>query len=649
MATSSFGLRAFAYAYCRTVSHFFHLGIDGYQILLALVLLGSLCGIAFLASGQARALIDRFCPPWLFCLLLTCALFMARVPTFLPKAMNPDESMLLAGAMKLRHYPVFWQSLDGQTSGPLNYYTLTLLNLLGLPLDYSTARLLNVICIGGVIAVVYLIARLFMADWIARLTPLPPLAAAMAFRSPELLHYSSECVSALLIAVGTWLLLAQSVAHRTNWIRGVGIGLIAVLIPLAKMQAAPMAAAIAVGGIAEAFFGRQDRRWRSIFYVLAGLAAGVACLLVFLAAVGQFGTFLRSYVVMNMLQANERGPVSLGTLVRYSWSASLKWYESGILTCLIYVLGFYYYRAARRDANGKAWIPLLQTTLMAAVLYAAGDWWLHNRGALTEAIALAALVTALLTSLIIRQPASILRARFSDRFAILLLVVSLYAIYRPRTGYFHYLTFLIFPLALVGVRTLVWSLNFDQGIPSARSSSTWALRAAVLFTLFTLALPQLFRSRELLSPYRSEGSMAAAAPSLECIVCPLVQHFTKPGDPITVWGWAPELYVLTGTLPATRDTHMPSGFMIRPQQDYYRRRYLNDLQAHPPKVFLDAVGPHQFGYPNRETAGYETFPELREYVMNNFYLAGDIDGVRVFARKDAGAPFDRSSHLPSQN
>jgi hypothetical protein len=116
--------------------------------------------------------------------------------------------------------------------------------------------------------------------------------------------------------------------------------------------------------------------------------------------------------------------------------------------------------------------------------------------------------------------------------------------------------------------------------------------------------------------------------------CQLMNQFAKPGDLVTVWGFAPELYVETGTLPATRDSHMPYQMMFAgPLLAYYRDRFMEDLQLRPPKVFVDAVGPGQSEYRDREAHGYETFPALREYVDRNFYLAGDVDGVRVFARK----------------
>jgi hypothetical protein len=341
-------LRQIAYSYCLSVSKLFKLlGFDGYQIGLIFAFLAALCGIAFLAKGRGLAVINRFCPPWLYCLLLIGTLFIARLPTFLPGCLNPDEAMFVAGAMKLRHYPVFWLSLDGATSGPLNYYPLTLLNILGLPLDFATARVLNVLCIGGAIAVVYCIARLSMAEWAARLTPLPPLAAAMAFRGSDFLHYSSECVSVLLIAVGTWLLFAENLSNRADWPRGVAIGLVAVLIPLAKLQAAPIAATIVAGAFANALFWRRRDKWRRFFYVSLGLTAGIAGLLVFLVGFGIFGTFQRSYITANIVKANIFGPVSLETFLHYCLPRDLQWYEGGILAWLLYVLGSSYFRWGR--------------------------------------------------------------------------------------------------------------------------------------------------------------------------------------------------------------------------------------------------------------------------------------------------------------
>ena len=631
-------LRQIAYSYCLLVSKLFKLlGFDGYQIGLSFALLAILCGIAFLAKWRGTAVVNRFCPPWLYCLLLIVSLFIARLPTFLPGSLNPDEAMFVAGAMKLRHYPVFWQSIDGATSGPLNYYPLTVLNLLGMPLDFATARVLNVVCIGGAIAVVYRIARLSMADWAARLTPLPPLAAAMAFRGLDFLHYSSECASVLLIAIGTWLLFAENLSNRADWARGVAIGVVAVLIPLAKLQASPIAATIVAGAFANALFWRRRDTWRRVFYVSLGLTAGIAGLLLFLVVFGIFGAFQHSYITANLVKANIFTPVSLETFLRYCLPTDLKWYEGGILTWLLYCIGSSYFRW-RREGYPKTSNRFIQTMLAATLLSAAGAWQWNRSGGFTWSTALAFLLIgvglAIGTLRTLNQHRSLVSLlSFRDLFVLSILCTSLYAIYRPRTNYPHYLAFLIFPLALVGVRTLVFSLQVSTtaGVPG---SNFMTVRRAILFVCFTVALPFFLRSNELRAGHESETWMISDPASTQCAACQLVNRFAKPGDLVTVWGWEPYLYVLTGTLPASREPQTPYQISFGgPQLNYFRSRYLKDLELHPPKVFIDAVGPGQFAYGERDVYGFESIPELREYVTKNFYLAGDVDGVRVFARR----------------
>jgi len=552
--------------------------------------------------------------------------------------------------MKLRHHPVFWESVDGATSGPLNFYPLTLLNILGLPFDYATARLLNVICIGAAIAVVYRIARFFMDDWAARLTPLPALAAVMAFRSMDFIHYSSECVSVLLIAVATWMLVAEEIDTRASWLRAAGIGALVAFIPLAKLQAAPMAATIALGGIAPAFFGRKEYKWRRALFIALGLAAVMTSLLVFLLVFGLFRTFQLSYIANNLLYANRIAPMSLDSFLRFCEYPDIKWYEVGILASLLYLFVTSYYFWMRSEGNRETSNQLLRTAGIASLLYCAGAWWLSA----TSSIGRPQVVLAILIGLaagsirrVIQYPAAIEGLSFHDLLAFSILIASLYAVYRPGRLFPHYLVFLIFPLAFAGVRIFARLLRATQraapragpDMPGRWNAVTAgfnpiAARPAILFVLLTLAVPYFIRSKALKTAFPSEAWMTSPRAFRDCAACQLVNHFTKPGDPVAVWGWAAQFYVLTGTIPATRDPGMYWQLMPSPLRDYYRSRFLEDLQRDPPKLFVDAVAPGQFFYHDRDTDGYETFPDLRSYVTSNFYLAGDIGGVRVFARKN---------------
>ena len=69
-------------------------------------------------------------------------------------------------------------------------------------------------------------------------------------------------------------------------------------------------------------------------------------------------------------------------------------------------------------------------------------------------------------------------------------------------------------------------------------------------------------------------------------------------------------------------------------RDYFRARYLRDLSRTRPPVFVDAVGVGNFVYENRAKSAHETFPELRDYIGDNYHLVQDVEGSRVYVRND---------------
>jgi hypothetical protein len=71
-----------------------------------------------------------------------------------------------------------------------------------------------------------------------------------------------------------------------------------------------------------------------------------------------------------------------------------------------------------------------------------------------------------------------------------------------------------------------------------------------------------------------------------------------------------------------------------PRRDYYRARFLRDLFRARPPVFIDAVGVGNFVYEDRTEYGHETFPELRDYINQNYYLVRDLNGTRIYLRND---------------
>jgi hypothetical protein len=118
----------------------------------------------------------------------------------------------------------------------------------------------------------------------------------------------------------------------------------------------------------------------------------------------------------------------------------------------------------------------------------------------------------------------------------------------------------------------------------------------------------------------------------------LVKKQTRPGEKIAVWGYAPEIFLYTSTLPAHR--YVIGEFVIRnhPGTQFYRSRYLADLKANPPRFLIDATGEGAWNLNSRSAYGIENDSELLNFIQTNYELVRDFSGStpgtgpRLFAR-----------------
>ena len=73
--------------------------------------------------------------------------------------------------------------------------------------------------------------------------------------------------------------------------------------------------------------------------------------------------------------------------------------------------------------------------------------------------------------------------------------------------------------------------------------------------------------------------------------------------------------------------------MLEPRfdQPYYRERYLKEFKESNPQVFVDAIGLYMYG--DRGQFGWETFPELKKIIEENYVQVEQTDDYRIYATK----------------
>jgi hypothetical protein len=208
--------------------------------------------------------------------------------------------------------------------------------------------------------------------------------------------------------------------------------------------------------------------------------------------------------------------------------------------------------------------------------------------------------------------------------SVLLTLAAFFAIYQAHRPFPHYLLFSVVPVSL-GVANVLGLGRYlvSQTVSGILIRALFVLLFLLPLGIATLESPNDFNPKAIV-PKR--GAVAA------------ILRYAKPGDRLMVWGWMPQYYVQTNTIMSTREPTIERLVLQGPYREYFRQRFLSDLQAHPPLVFVDAVAPSAFTYDDRALHGIESLPAVEAFVRAHYSEREEVGGVRIFVAK---APLDK--------
>lgn len=249
---------------------------------------------------------------WLYPVLLLLLLVSWRWPYLLfAREFNPDESQYIAGALTLRHDPLFWRSVDGMTAGPLVYYALVPWTLFGPHLGFLTARITGLLLIWLALVILYRTLREHYGEGTARTGMLPGALLLASVGSEELNHYSSELFSLPLTALGFALLTRPKLTVAAGSRPWLILGVVAGLHAWVKLQTGPIGALLVVVGgwlIATNPGASTRAKMKCAGWLVGGalLPALVVNLVTWLG--GVWTDFYLSYIAQNLFYAGETQP-----------------------------------------------------------------------------------------------------------------------------------------------------------------------------------------------------------------------------------------------------------------------------------------------------------------------------------------------------
>jgi hypothetical protein len=228
-------------------------------------------------------------------------IIIGRWTSLLVPNVNPDESQFIAGAIKLFKDPVFWQSVDTGSSGPLNIFPLELPVYLGIRLEYASARLVATLLVFISILSLYYSLNIIYNKSIARSSVFLVVVTFSVMPIYDLKYYASEYVPIALLTLSL-MAICFSYRYPKNELRIVS-GLLLGAIPVAKFQGLPIAFAIVLLAIHIIWKQSQDKTEFSKSTILFALSFLIPSLIIFayLIRFSLIDDFWKSYIQQNLL------------------------------------------------------------------------------------------------------------------------------------------------------------------------------------------------------------------------------------------------------------------------------------------------------------------------------------------------------------
>ncbi len=235
-------------------------------------------------------------------------LFYFRLPVIVfNEALNLDENVFIVGAMTLAKSPFYWESVDGSTSGPFNFYIITAFcEIFRQPYDYISARIVGILLLmGGFLFSFFALKTLFSAP--TALLSLFPATSYLGFtRHWDFVNFSSEQLPIFLMSVMLYYFAKMYGSKRSiNKLDVFVYGFIAGGIIFTKLQAIPIAFCLTLSGYWLIYEKRKnDFLKNTIIFTISG---GITSL--FLVLIGFYYDFLDKiwifYFKNNLSYGNE--------------------------------------------------------------------------------------------------------------------------------------------------------------------------------------------------------------------------------------------------------------------------------------------------------------------------------------------------------
>lgn len=481
--------------------------------------------------------------------------------------LNTDEFVIAAKASRLMSDYSFYE-FDGDTSGILNAVFLMWPGLLNFDLTYLSLRLSAVLAVSLLLFFTYKIISLYCGKKLTFFLSLPIILFFAFTKDPDFLHYTNELISILLILISLFIYLKHF--DNLNSLRIFLISSVLGLVLFAKMQFFPIACLLILTINLKFIF--QDRNFKN--FIIS------SCSFIFPTLI------ITSYYFVN----NEIKDLFYNVL--YFPLSDL--FARNEITKKELIIGSNSLQSIIQSNKKTILIDhLIQNSFFHLLyLYFLYFSFLYLKNA--SKLNIQNLILPFLN--------------FRVFILALTIIFTLFIIFITGSVHRHYFINLL-PLVPIFIATY-FGLN-------KRSININPNFGFLFFLIFVFIISLSFENKKFYSKnfvHKNFLSNKISFYSPE-----IYQYFVldKKKDKILVWGWKPEIYLLSGLYPSNRETTNLKQIDFRQGRNYFRERFVKEFFKNNPEIFIDYAKKEALFYSD-EKYGVSSFVELQERISQKY-------------------------------
>ena len=456
--------------------------------------------------------------------------------------LNTDEFVIGAKALRFVKNDFNFYEFDGDTSGILNAIFLTWPNLLNLDITYLSIRLSAILAISLILYFTYKTIEKKLDKKLVLIIFTPLVLFFSLSKDPDFIHYTNELIATLLIIISLFLILNDKQTLKLKKAFLISFVLGSVL--FAKMQFFPVAVMILFFLLVRQYFKIKDQK--TSFLLIVGFLSPIALVSTYYYLNSNFNDLFYNvihYPLSDLITRNletEKIIADTNSLISISETNKFKILISHLLYNSVFHLFYFYF------------------------------------------------FIFLVYVLCLKRFDSIYKKFNFDLLLIISSILFTLAI-TLITGSVHR-HYLIVLIPMIPIFISIFLLNYQINETKLKKLNSLIFSLSVLFIISLIFEDTKFYSKKFVHSNFNNNEINFYNPKIFSYLK------LEDSDKIIIWGWKPEMYILSNLSPASRDVVNQKQIDFKSNREYFKKRFIRDFNKNNPSLVVDNVKPKSYMY-----------------------------------------------------